>query len=371
MNRLIRYIFFIIFIVVSFYYAWSEGDRKVSEREYDTVSAQVPPLVVRSLGFDHNAGNIVAIQPFINVLDYSSEERFYNKIDSYLLNAKKKGYLNENTIVAFPEHIGTGLVLLGEKKSVYFETSLSSAFTQMAFSNLISYLGTSFSKSHDSQTEIIFKMKALEMKNAYQETFKRLSSIYKVTIIAGSILLPEPELDKTKNNIQLKYGKIKNTSFIFLPTGTIYEQIGGKEHLSTSESKISVSHPEKLKFKNILTLLSNDSLYNSSYGEKGKDSEIVLVLAATLQGDTVDWKMEDIWGGKDQPDLNLTQAELWRKYSVFDKTKNASGNKITLQVVMLGKIFDIVLEGETSAIIRYVATEGIDNKSPAILNVWF
>ena len=125
-----------------------------------------------------------------------------------------------------------------------------------------------------------------------------------------------------------------------------------------------------LKYKNILILFSNDSLYNSIYGETGKDTEIVLVIAAILQGDSLDWKLEDINGAK-EPDLGLTQAELWRKYNVFDKTRNSLSNKITMTIVLLGKFFDMILEGETSALIRYVATEGIDNKSPAILNVWF
>jgi len=34
MNQLFRYILFILFLIGAFYYAWSEGDRRVGEREY-------------------------------------------------------------------------------------------------------------------------------------------------------------------------------------------------------------------------------------------------------------------------------------------------------------------------------------------------
>ena len=58
-------------------------------------------------------------------------------------------------------------------------------------------------------------------------------------------------------------------------------------------------------------------------------------------------------------------------YSIFEKTKISQSNRVIIQVVMLGKFFDLVMEGESAGLIRYVATEGLDNKVPAILNVWF
>jgi hypothetical protein len=373
MNRLIRYLLFILFVIVTFYYAWSEGDRRVNESEYSELSANAPQLLIRSIGYDRNAGNVLAIQAFMNVLDYSSSEKFFEKIDSYLLEAKKKGYLNENTVVLFPEHIGTPLVLIGEKKSVYAANTVSSAFTQIAVGNLIGYFKSSFDQSHKNRAEVIFKMKANEMKNIYVDTFRKLSTSYHVTIIAGSILLPQPEINPTSNEISLKGGSIYNTSFIFLPDGKIYPKFGAKQNLAMTEGKIAVYlNPENsfLQFKNMGIVLSNDSLYNSTYADKTRDKEIVLAPSAILEKDEVDWKTEDIYAPKDLPDSTLTQSELWRKYSIFEKTKLSQTNRVTVQVVMLGNFFDLVLEGETSAIIRYVATEGLDNKKPAILNIW-
>jgi hypothetical protein len=139
MNQLFRYILFILFGIGTFYYAWSEGDRRVGEREYSKLSASIPSLVVRSIGYDRSNGNILAMQVYMNVLDYSSPERFFEKLDSYLLEAKKKGLINENTIVVFPEHIGSALVLLGEKTEVYAANSVSSAFSKIAVGNLVGY----------------------------------------------------------------------------------------------------------------------------------------------------------------------------------------------------------------------------------------
>ena len=97
MNYFVRTIIFFVFVVCSFYYAWSEGDRIVSDDEYSKVSATIPATITRSIGYDHNAGNIVAVQAYMNVLDYSTQERFYEKLDSYLKEAKRKGFIKEGT----------------------------------------------------------------------------------------------------------------------------------------------------------------------------------------------------------------------------------------------------------------------------------
>ena len=57
------------------------------------------------------------------------------------------------------------------------------------------------------------KMKAKEMKSVYENTFRKLASFYRVTIIAGSILLPEPEIDPNTNLLVIKNGKFFNASF--------------------------------------------------------------------------------------------------------------------------------------------------------------
>jgi|JI10StandDraft_1071094.scaffolds.fasta_scaffold00328_24 hypothetical protein len=374
MNRLIRYLLFIIFLIVSFYYAWSEGDRRISQSEYTKLTASQSPVLFRSIGYDHGAGNIIAVQAFMHILDYSSEDRFFEKINSYLIEAKKKGLLKENTFVVFPEHIGTALVLLGEKNEVYAANTVSSAFSKIARGDLIGYIKSSFLNPNKSSGEVIFKMKAEEMKKVYVDTFRKLSSSYGVTILAGSILLSEPEINENQNDILLKNGDIVNVNFLFLPDGKINSKFGVKYNLAATEKQIAVSrNPENafLIHNNIGIVMSNDSLYNSIYGEKLKDKDVILVPSAIFEKDEIDWNSADIYGNKEAPDKSLTQSELWRKFNIFEKTKQSLSNRIALQVVLLGKFYELNLDGETAAVYRYMATEGLDNKSPAILNIWF
>lgn len=375
MNYFVRFIIFFVFVGLSFYYAWSESNRRISEEDYEKVSASIPEVLTHSIGYDRNVGNVVAVQAYMHVLDYSTPERFYEKLDSYLRIAKRKGFIKENTILVFPEHIGTPLFLIGEKKDVYAANTLSSALNQIAVSDLFGYLKiTGKNAFSENNGDIALKMKAETMKSVYDNTFRKLSTFYKVTIIAGSIILPEPEINPNTNSLEIKNGKFHNASFIFLPDGKLYSEFLIKQNLAKTEKQLaSPTNAEKafLQLKNIGILLSNDSLYNSMYDEKVKNKEVLLSPSALIEKDEIEWKNEDIYGSKEPLDSSLTQAELWRKYSIIEKMKNNPSTRIIVQVFLLGKFFDLNLEGESAGIIRYVAMEGLDNKSPAILNVWF
>ncbi|MBK8399410.1 MAG: hypothetical protein IPL26_29730 [Leptospiraceae bacterium] len=374
MNYFVRSIVFILFAICSFYYAWSEGDRDISNEDYVKVSASIPTLYTRSIGYDHNAGNVVAVQTYMNVYDYSTPERFYEKLEFYLREAKRKGFLKEGTIVLFPEHIGTPLVLLGEKKDVYAANTVTSAFSQIGFANLFHFLRIYFGVVGESSGEIVFRMKSEEMKSVYDSTFRKLSALYKVFIVGGSILLPEPKINPDTGVIEINTGKFFNSCFIFLPDGKIFSQFSQKKNLTKIEKQVTTSSeiPDRafLELKNVGILLSNDSIYWSMHNEKVRNKEILLSPSLLFEKDEIDWNTNDIYG-KDTFDSNITQAELWRKYSIFEKTKNSPSNRVVIQVVMLGKFFDLTLEGESAGLIRYVATEGLDNKNPALLNVWF
>ena len=64
-------------------------------------------------------GNLLGIQPELFPGDYQSLERLHLKLAAYLQTARDQGLLNEKTIVVLPEHIGTWLMLSGEKNELY------------------------------------------------------------------------------------------------------------------------------------------------------------------------------------------------------------------------------------------------------------
>jgi predicted amidohydrolase len=159
-------------------------------------------------------GNLLAIQPELFTLDYQTPERLRLKLEGYLVKAQQEGLLNDKTIVVFPEHIGTGLMLTGEKSIVYNTSQLDEARRWLAFSNPVKFARAWLtSKSDHRFDEALLRMKAWDMAGNYQVLFGGLARQFSVTVVAGSILLPSPRLKE--GLLQVGTGKLYNTCLVF------------------------------------------------------------------------------------------------------------------------------------------------------------
>lgn len=93
--------------------------------------------MVKSDGDSTEKGNILGVQAFMTPIDYASEANFRQKIEFYLIEAKKNKWLiSERTIVVFPEYIGTFLVAANEKESLYQAKTLEVGLQMMVLGNI-------------------------------------------------------------------------------------------------------------------------------------------------------------------------------------------------------------------------------------------
>lgn len=180
-------------------------------------------------------GNLLAIQPELFALDYQTPERLRLKLEGYLAKAQREGLLNDKTIVVFPEHIGTGLMLTGEKPIVYNTAQLNEARQWLALSNPVKFTRAWLaSKSDQRFDEALLRMKAWDMAGNYQILFGGLARQFSVTVVAGSIVLPSPRMKE--GLLRVGTGKLYNTCVVFGPTGHPLAKpyrspwLSGKEH---------------------------------------------------------------------------------------------------------------------------------------------
>src|SRR6185369_12452753 len=88
---------------------------------------------LHQLGDDRARGNLLGIAPYMTPQDYMSQESYFNKLNIYLQIAQHEGWLNEKTIILFPEHIGTWLVFANENKKMFQAPTLDAAERAMVF----------------------------------------------------------------------------------------------------------------------------------------------------------------------------------------------------------------------------------------------
>lgn len=375
MNRIYRLLVFITLVIGVVYFQHKEVEF-LSDKDYSKLWTE-PPIYISSIGYNRKLGNIVGIQPFMVPADYSSEERFYRKLESYILEAQRNGFLNDQTIVVFPEHIGTPLVLLDEEKSVYYQNDLQ-AVIKILTKNFF-YVASKKSKNDSSLIQKLFIYKSKTMKQVYTKVFSQLSKFYNLTILAGSILLPNPKLENSE--ILIEGEELKNASFIFaygkaLPLVTYKHHLASFEEIARTTTNVDLPIYQIPNINlSFLVLLSNDSLYNQSYST---NVDIILAPSAVYEKQKVLWQdpaiSDTLKGDRSlftENDKNLSQVELWNKFGLAGKFPYLT-NKIYLQVFLRGEFFGYKFIGDSSLGYRYIKTETVPTEFlTAILNIYF
>ncbi|MEO4015270.1 carbon-nitrogen hydrolase family protein [Pseudomonas rossensis] len=179
-------------------------------------------------GIPADRGNLLGIQPELFPTDYQSSERLHRKLAAYLQKAQDQGLLNEKTIVVLPEHIGTWLMVSGEKDELYQATTLKEAMNWLAVSNPLKFVRALISAKGDKRLDDAhLRMKAKGMAKDYQALFGGLAKEFHVTLVAGSIVLPEPSI--IDGTLKIGRGALYNSSVVFgrdgLPIGQPQRQM--------------------------------------------------------------------------------------------------------------------------------------------------
>ncbi|TBV00123.1 carbon-nitrogen hydrolase [Stutzerimonas kirkiae] len=193
---------------------------------------------IASEGTPAQAGNLLAIEARLQPADYQSRERLRLKFSTYLEQAREAGLLSSSSIVALPEHVGTGLFAIGEKAEVQQARTLRDAMQWMALSNPWDYLREQFDNSSDDRrTEAVLRSRAKDMAKAYQAIFSGLARDYGITLVAGSIVLPEPYIEQDR--LRIGDGPLRQISLVFDPEGKLLPPLHHKQRLSRYERRYS------------------------------------------------------------------------------------------------------------------------------------
>lgn len=331
-------------------------------------------------GVNQERGNLLGVEPELSPRDYQSLDLVHLKLAAYLNSAREAGLLSDKTIVVLPEHIGTWLVFRGEKNELYQAASLNDAMRWLALSNPLDFANAWLRADGESRAnDAHLRMKADSMARDYQALFGGLAKEFGVTLVAGSIALPEPRVE----NGALLPGKgpLYNISVVFSRDGTLMGT-PQPQLLPTYEeqSYIQPSPDHELNVINtpagrLGILLGSDSWYPENYRTlNDKGAQLIAVPAFIIGKDA--WHSP--WGGyksvSTPSEISLkpgevSEGEAWHRLTLISSVPISTA-QAGITVFHRGKFWDKRSVGHGFISRNGLTSPDTPGTGARLLNLW-
>lgn len=325
-------------------------------------------------------GNLLGIQPLLFASDYQSREALHLKLAAYLEKARSEGLINAKTIAILPEHIGTWLVAAGEKPEFYKSDSLQEAIKWLAASHPLgvpqALLGTPSNKDF---SDALFRLKAEQMAADYQTLFSGLAKDFGITLVAGSIVLPEPRNED--GALRIGDGPLYNISVVYGADGKTIGQPQRKVYPSSRERSIIAAAPlEQLHTFDtpagrLAVLIGTDSWYPTSYAALAKLGTELLAVPGFVKGKT-QWNKP--WKGykhavkpesQTLADDSVSEGEAWQQLAIPNHLQD-SGAHAGAMVFMRGQLWRMGIDGRSVVSDGHNHAIAGDKRGAHLVNLW-
>jgi predicted amidohydrolase len=334
-----------------------------------------------SHGHDAGRGNLLGVQPYMTAADYAMPASFLAKLNGYVDEAARCGWINARTIVVFPEHIGTWLAAAGGGETVAQAKTLAAALRPLVLRNLGRFLPAFVrARERDRVAASLFRINAASMLSIYEDVFGGLARGYGVTIVAGSIVLPDPRVEDGR--IRLGAGPLYNVSAVFASDGRVHPRLARKIHPIDSEQPFvtAASLADLPIFETpagrLGVLVCADGWYPEPYIQLQKQGVELIAVPSYVAGTGL-WRQP--WGGYngsatpadvDLGDVGvLSEGEAWRRYCLAGRMASSAA-RAGINVFLRGELWDLGGDsGDTLAIHGETVVETSSERA-AILNLW-
>ncbi|WBQ13253.1 hypothetical protein L2D00_00860 [Hyphomonadaceae bacterium BL14] len=323
---------------------------------------------------------LIAIEPALTPADYRSAGALETALARYLDVAEGAGALDGPAVAVFPEHTGTWLVAAQAQAGVYRAGTVEGAMTGLALTRPLRTLAAlARSGEEDRMAAALFRARGDAMAHDYQQVFSSLARRYGVTIVAGSIVLPDPQVADGVITVNAS-GPLYNVSAVFAPDGSVHGELVRKVYPIPSEAGITASAPASPQpvFDTpagaLGVLICADSWHGDVYEGLSRRPDLIAV-PAYLQPSGV-WDAP--WGGyvtpwpEDAPRSDagtLTEGEAWIAHAL-PRRLTAAGAEAGMTAFARGSLWDMGGDGQALAATRDGVRLGPRTDDGAVVVLW-
>jgi len=331
-------------------------------------------------GTPGDRGNLLGIQPELFPTDYQSPQRLHRKLAAYLQQAQDQGLLNEKTVVVLPEHVGTWLMISGEKDELYQAPTLAEAMNWLAASNPLLFARAWLSaKGENRLDDAHLRMKSKAMAKDYQALFGGLAKEFHVTLVAGSIVLPEPSV----RDGQLKPGSgaLFNSSVVFGRDGVPLGQPQRQMHPIFEQRDVIESEDEHAitvvdtPAGRLGVLIGSDSWYPDNYRQLDELGAQLVAVPAFVVGHGA-WNQP--WGGYKGSNTpgsislkpgEISEGQAWHRLTLTAQPPSSRA-LAGMSVFLRGQFWDKPSSGQSFLSSNGQQFADGEARGARLLNIW-
>lgn len=165
---------------------------------------------------------LCAVQMHWDMKDYESPQVFENKISSLMEQVREAIGWDEDVLVVFPEDVGTPLFFTSSYQYVKDVKTLQDAVKCLVKKDLLKVLYYK-ARYQVGWIRALALAKSIDIAKIYLDVFSRMAKSFRVTLVAGSVLLPEFEWNKDieKTVYKIPNGNVYNVAFLFDKEGNL------------------------------------------------------------------------------------------------------------------------------------------------------
>ena len=331
-------------------------------------------------GVNNDRGNLLGIEPDLSPRDYQSLALVHLKLAAYLNSARDAGLVNGKTVVVLPEHIGSWLMFRGEKNQLYQAANLNQAMHWLAISNPLAFANAWLRADGESRVnDAHLRMKANSMADDYQTLFGGLAKEFGVTLVAGSIALPDPRIEHGK--LLVGTGALYNSSVVFdregAAIGTPQRQL-----LPTYEEQSYIQPSPDHELNVVDTpagrlgiLIGSDSWYPDNYRKLNEQgAQLVAVPAFVIGRETWDKPWRGFKSVSTPAEISLkpeelSEGEAWHRLTLISQ-QPISQATAGMSVFLRGQFFDMGSAGQSFLSSNGQVFADSDARGARLLNIW-
>jgi predicted amidohydrolase len=297
---------------------------------------------------DNKFIQLAAVQFKLNSDDFTQSANFKTKINAIMADTKTKIDPRYNTLVVFPEDIGTMLVLDEMGDVINHSHTLNEGIEKSIRRHIIS-IGIRKLVYRTSWSRTFFLYKSQSMAKTYFETFSEAAQKYGVYIVAGSIVLPDYKIINGKHvSSKPCDNKVYNISYLFGPDGLIIGRqkkvylidLEGPKGLDLQPAKLSELKVFNTPMGNIGIAICLDAFKEDVLNALKKQAADILVQPSANPGQ---WTYE--------------QREDWLNGS-WHAVARQKMFKYAINPMMTGSTLDVQFYGQSSIVASDRPTPG-------------